>query len=102
MEPTALGATNSGPTTPQPEDVNIIFINSTDCGPYPFHKDISSNDHLTGAHIVIRGWDPSCTGADVYKVQARYRIMDHQVEQALNNAGVGVFSVSHISHAGDI
>ena len=60
--------------------------------PYPFHKDISNEDHLTGAYIVIRGWDPSCIGADVYKVQAKYRIMNHKVEHdAKSVAGVGVF-----------
>ena len=74
----ADGAHYTGNIPSSPMDMKSIAINLTDCkGPVSPLMGQMGMLATGGYHIVIRGWDASCSGADVYKMQAKYTITDH-------------------------
>jgi len=77
-----------------PSNVTQFRINTTDCTSM-LHDDMADAGLLDGAFIVVRGWDASCSGADVYKVHAKYRLVSHTV--ALTTA---YYNVTYVSSAG--
>ena len=52
---------------------------------------------MIGGYLVVRGWDASCTGADVWKMHAKYRIMSHTAGGSPHYA---TFDVSYVESAG--
>ena len=84
----------SGDVEYDPSSVTQLRINTTDCASI-FHADMAESGLLDGAFIVVRGWDASCSGADVYKVHAKYRLVSHSV--VLTTA---YYNVTYVSSAG--
>ena len=84
---------SSGNVEYDPSNVTQLRINTTDCN--ILHNDMADAGLLDGAFIVVRGWDANCSGADVYKVQAKYRVTTHTV--TLTTA---YYNVTHVSSAG--
>ena len=77
-----------------PALVTRFKVHPKDCTEYTF-QDISVADTMIGGYLVARGWDTSCNGADVWKIQAKYRICTHDISD-----GAAVFDVSYVDHAG--
>ena len=77
-----------------PALVTRFKVHPKDCTHYTF-QDISVADTMIGGYLVARGWDTSCNGADVWKMQAKYRICTHDISD-----GAAVFDVSYVDHAG--
>ena len=77
-----------------PSSVTQLRINTTDCASI-FHADMAESGLLDGAFIVVRGWDASCSGADVYKMHAKYRLTSH-----VNVLDTAYYGVTYVSSAG--
>ena len=50
---------------------------------------------LDGAFLVVRGWDASCAGANIYNMHAKYRLVSHTINQTQT-----IYNVTHVSSAG--
>jgi len=80
--------------TYDPSSVVQFRFNVIDCANH-LHGDMNTAGLLDGAFLVVRGVDASCSGANIYDVQAKYRLLSHGVNSAAGDS-TAFYNVHHI------